>query len=172
MTYDFLEEFIYNDISEADNGISYEKPHYFIKADNNINNDIKRLEKKLGIKIPLELKDFLVNIGSGELFAGLPDEYIGRYIFLDIQSILGIYDSDEDIDCLFASRREIAKDYLLNYHLLAFIDFSELSFLFISLDEEQGKNAIYYSTDMKIATSLNEFIAKIIKEPDYFMEEI
>ena len=172
MGYKSLEKFIYNNISEAENGISEEKPHYFIKSDSNIANDMKRFEEKLKVKIPLELKEFLLNVGSGELFAGLPDEYMGQYIFLDIQSILGIYDSDEDVDCLFASKRELAKEYLLKYHLLAFVDFSELSFLFISLDEEQGKNAIYYSIDAKIAASLDDFIERIIKEPDYFMEEI
>ena len=35
-----------------------------------------------------------------------------------------------------------------------------------------GKNAIYYTIDTKIASSLEEFVEKIIKEPDYFIEEI
>ncbi len=172
MIYEFLKEFIYDNISDVEDGISEEKPHYFIKADREMANDIKRLEDKLKIQIPLELKEFLENIGSGELFAGFPDEYIGQYVFLDPQSILGIYDEDEDLDNLFSSKRQLARDYLLNYHLLAFIDFSELSFLFISLDGEQGKNAIYYSVDTKIASSFEEFMKKIIDKPDYFIEEI
>ena len=106
------------------------------------------------------------------MFAGLPDEYIGQYIFLDAQSILGAYDKNEDIDDLFSSRRELAREYLVDHHLLAFVDFSELSFLFISLDEDQGKNAIYYTINTKIASSLEEFVERIMKEPDYFIEEI
>lgn len=171
MVYDYLEEFIYENLAEAEDGISEEKPHYFIKADNEIDQDIKRLEERLKIQMPSELKHFLVNVGSGELFAGLPEEYIGRYIFLDVQSILGVYDKEEDIDGLFSSKRDLAREYLINYHLLAFVDFSELSYLFISLDEEQGKNAIYYATDTKIASSLEEFVERIIKEPDYFIED-
>ena len=94
MKYEYLKEFIYNNLTEAEDSISEEKPHYFIKADSDIDNDIKRLEERLKIQMPLELKHFLVNVGSGELFAGLPDEYIGQYIFLDVQSILGVYDKD------------------------------------------------------------------------------
>ena len=172
MKYEYLKEFIYDNLTEAEDNISEEKPHYFIKADSDIDNDIKRLEERLKIQMPLELKHFLVNVGSGELFAGLPDEYIGQYIFLDVQSILGVYYKEEDIDGLFSSKRALAREHLINYHLLAFVDFSELSFLFISLDEEQGKNAIYYAIDTKIASSLEEFVERIIKEPDYFMEEI
>ena len=172
MAYEYLKEFIYNNLSEAEDNISEEKPHYFVKADSEMENDIKRMEEKLNIKIPLELKTFFVNVGSGELFAGSPDEYIGQYIFLDLQSILGIYDKEEDIDCLYSSRRELAREYLINNHLLAFVDFSELSFLFISLDEDQGKNAVYYSIDTKIASSLEEFVEKIMNEPDYFIEEM
>ena len=150
MVYDYLEEFIYENLTEAEDGISEEKPHYFIKADNEIDQDIKRLEERLKIQMPSELKHFLVNVGSGELFAGLPEE---------------------DIDGLFSSKRDLAREYLISYHLLAFVDFSELSYLFISLDEEQGKNAIYYATDTKIASSLEEFVERIIKEPDYFIED-
>lgn len=91
MVYDYLEEFIYENLTEAEDGISKEKPHYFIKADNEIDQDIIRLEERLKIQMPSELKHFLVNVGFGELFAGLPEEYIGRYIFLDVQSILGVY---------------------------------------------------------------------------------
>ena len=58
MVYDYLEEFIYENLAEAEDGISEEKPHYFIKADNEIDQDIKRLEERLKIQMPSELKHF------------------------------------------------------------------------------------------------------------------
>ena len=92
--------------------------------------------------------------------------------FIGLEIPRDYYDKEEDIDGLFSSKRALAREHLINYHLLAFVDFDELSFLFISLDEEQGKNAIYYDIEEKIASSLEEFVERIIKEPDYFMEEI
>ena len=47
-----------------------------------------------------------------------------------------------------------------------------VTFLFISLYEEQGKKAIYYAIDKKITSSLEEFVERIVKGSDYFIEEI
>lgn len=64
MAYEYLKEFIYDNLAEAEDGISDEKPHYFIKADKDIDKDIKRLEERLKIQIPIGLKEFLITLKS------------------------------------------------------------------------------------------------------------
>jgi len=169
--YQRLVQYQYPDLDEVEKSLSEENPHFFIPVtDDEIENASQKLFKRIGIQFPTELVSFWRAVGAGELFAAPPNKNIGRYEILDPQSILGIYFAEDDLDEIYNTIRRDAQEQIENNKLLAFCAFSEYSALFIATEPDtDGKYAVYYSADKKIASSFEEYIHHILEKPDYFI---
>lgn len=119
---------------------------------------IKLIEVEKRIKIPLELRNFFVNVGYGFFF--LQEGSINRLIdpidFELINTRKGYYE--------FAPELEY---YETNHDKLIFFEVNEGIYLSIKKEDKDGKNAIYYFGN-KIAESLKEFLMRFDKEGHFF----
>ncbi|MFC9539007.1 SMI1/KNR4 family protein [Lysinibacillus sp. NPDC056959] len=135
----------------------------FIKNNTNlqfisINSDeVEQVEGELGIVFPKELKIFWAEIGYGS-FVG--EEELDENCVLSPASIRdfrlrqGFFDAYPKYD-------EENK-------LIFFIGWESVPFSIELTDEEQNP---VYDNEKKIASSLEEFLSKIVEDPEYFQQD-
>ena len=171
--YDFLQEYRYDTMMAVETGLSEEAPHFFIRQQVDfLKSEIENIQAKLQITIPQQLIDFWENVGVGQFFAEPPDEYMGRYQMMSVERILGVYFPELDKQHFYNTIRADAQNFLAEYGLLAFCEFDEYSALYIALQPDtKGQYAIWSAPTIKIAASLEEFVDRLFKEPDYFLDD-
>ena len=122
--------------------------------------EINELEKALGLKVPEELKDFLLEIGYG--FINGSENNINR--IMDTDSIRDFRLRKGDFE--FYPDIEIYDEY--EDGKLIFFEGSESALISIELTDDNSSNIFYY--DVKIADSLEEFFIKIKEDDNYYLE--
>lgn len=135
----------------------------FIKDNTNLqffklkSDEVEQMEGELGIVFPKELKAFLTDIGYG--------------------SFVGEDELDENCVLSPAAIRDFRLrqgffDAYPNYNeenkLVFFIGWESVPFSIELTDSEQNP---VYDNEKKIANSLEEFISKIIEDPEYFLQD-
>ncbi|MDP1499921.1 SMI1/KNR4 family protein [Bacillus velezensis] len=125
-------------------------------------NEILEVENKLGLRLPYDLRQFLLEVGYGFL---KKSEY-------NINRILGpasIRDARLKVnDFEFYPDIEVYEE--LEENKLIFFEANESALLLIALGNEQN-NSIYYD-DIKIADSLEEFLIELMKNDKYYLDLI
>ncbi|MFT9818277.1 SMI1/KNR4 family protein [Lysinibacillus sp. NPDC056185] len=119
--------------------------------------EIEQVESELGIIFPKELKLFLMEIGYGS-FVG--EEELDENCVLSPSAIRD-----------FRLRQgffEAYPNYDEENKLIFFIGWESVPFSIGLTDGEQ--NAVY-NNEKKIANSLEEFLTKIIEDPEYFQQD-
>lgn len=172
--YDFLQKFRYDSMQDVEAALSEELPHFFIrKSADEILAGTNSIAERLGVHPPKELIDFWENVGAGQFFAEPPDEYEGRYQLLGPDDIIGVYFPDADQYHIYNTIRADAKSFLSEYNILAFCGFDEYSALYIAVKpDDNGKYPVFSAPTMKIADSLEDFVDKLLEEPDYFLDDL
>ncbi len=124
--------------------------------------EITSLETELQSKLPSELADFYSQVGYGFIKkeAGNINRFMDTYSLQDINLRRGDFEYDPDL--------EIYADIYNNDKLL-FFEVNEGIYLAIDKFNNKEKCAVYYFKD-KIADSLEEFIHKILEQPDFLNE--
>lgn len=173
MQYDYLQEYRYESVKAAEEFLSEEHPHFFIRKDlEAVEEGAAAIESKLNITLPQEMIGFWKNVGPGQFFCEPPDEYAGRYHMMSPDEILGVYFPEMDQYQVYNTIRADAKDFLEKYQLVAFCEFDEYSALYISLQaDETGNYPVFSAPTIRIADSLEDFVNKLLEEPDYFLAE-
>ncbi|WP_197144407.1 SMI1/KNR4 family protein [Lysinibacillus sphaericus] len=120
-------------------------------------NEVERVEDELGIVFPKELKLFLTEIGYGS-FVG--EEELDENCVLSPASIRDFRLRQGFFDA-YPSYDEESK-------LVFFIGWESVSFSIGLTDGDQ--NAVY-DNERKIANSLEEFLFKIIEDPEYYQQD-
>ncbi|KOP78436.1 hypothetical protein AMS59_11285 [Lysinibacillus sp. FJAT-14745] len=120
-------------------------------------NEVERVEDELGIVFPKELKQFLTEIGYGS-FVG--EEELDENCVLSAASIRDFRLRQGFFDA-YPSYDEESK-------LVFFIGWESVPFSIGLTDGEQ--NAVYDNERM-IANSLEEFLFKIIEDPEYYQQD-
>lgn len=122
--------------------------------------EIQDLEEILGLKLPFELRKFLLEVGYG--FLKRSEYNINR--IMGPSSIRDARLKTNDFE--FYPDIEVYED--LEEDKLIFFEANESALLLIELSEEQN-NPIYYD-DIKIADSLEEFLIKIMDDDKYYID--
>lgn len=142
MKYDFLKE---------DN----ENKFYPVKLE-----EINVVEKELKLQVPKELKEFLLEIGYGFIKGS---EYNVNRI-MDPYSIRDFRLRQDDFK--FYPDIEIYDEY--EEGKVIFFEGSESTLISIELTDRETSNIFYY--DVKIASSLEEFLMKMQQDDSYYLE--
>ncbi|MED0770881.1 SMI1/KNR4 family protein [Bacillus siamensis] len=129
-------------------------------------NEILEVENRLGLRLPYDLRQFLLEIGYGFL---KKSEYninriLGPASLRDARLKVNDFEFYPDIEVY----EELEEDKLI------FFEANESALLLIALGNEQGNeqnNAIYYD-DIKIADSLEEFLIELMKNDKYYLDLI
>ncbi|MCY7893949.1 SMI1/KNR4 family protein [Bacillus vallismortis] len=123
-------------------------------------NKIKEVEKELDLKIPKELVAFYKEVGYGFIKGSEfnINRIMGPYSVRDFRLRVNDYEFYPDI--------EIYEEFENNK--LIFFEGSESALMSIELNEN-NKNPVYYY-DIQIATSLEEFLKKIVGNDNYYFE--
>lgn len=123
-------------------------------------NEIKEVEKELGLKFPKELVNFYIEVGYG--FIEGSEFNINRimdpYSVRDFRLRVNDFEFYHDI--------EIYDEFENNK--LIFFEGSESALMSIELNEKNSSPVYYY--DIQIATSLEEFLRKIEENDKYYLE--
>ncbi|WP_375090102.1 SMI1/KNR4 family protein [Peribacillus sp. RS7] len=123
-------------------------------------NEIKEVEKELDLKFPKELVNFYIEVGYG--FIKGSEFNINRimdpYSIRDFQLRVNDFEFYPDI--------EIYDEFENNK--LIFFEGSESALMSIDLNENNRSPVYYY--DIQIATSLEEFLRKIVENDKYYLE--
>jgi hypothetical protein len=138
----------------------WDNKHVFFRIKDN---EVAETEKRLEIKLPDELERFYNEIGYGFVCNGksynvnriiAPSEIANFYLGI------GTYQNDE------------RRDFYNDKNMLIFFELSAQSFITMDLVNRnlQGQCPVYFEDD-KIADSLSEFLRKMDKEVDYYMQE-
>ncbi|MFJ5769807.1 SMI1/KNR4 family protein [Psychrobacillus sp. NPDC093180] len=122
--------------------------------------EIEEIESILGLKIPRDLREFLIEVGYG--FLRKSDYNINRIMgpasIRDARLKVNDFEFYPDIEVY----EELEEDKLL------FFEANESALLLIELGD--GKhNSIYYD-EIKIADSLEEFLKKIMDNDKYYID--
>ncbi|MDR4228759.1 SMI1/KNR4 family protein [Bacillus mojavensis] len=125
-------------------------------------NEILEVENKLGLKLPYDLRQFLLEVGYGFL---KKSEYninriLGPASIRDARLKVNDFEFYPDIEVY----EELEEDKVI------FFEASESALLLIALGNEQN-NSIYYD-DIKIADSLEEFLIELMKNDKYYIDLI
>ncbi|MGX4255966.1 SMI1/KNR4 family protein [Bacillus velezensis] len=125
-------------------------------------NEILEVENKLGLRLPYDLRQFLLEIGYGFL---KKSEYninriLGPASIRDARLKVNDFEFYPDIEVY----EELEEDKLI------FFEANESALLLIALGNEQN-NSIYYD-DIKIADSLEEFLIELMKNDKYYLDLI
>ncbi|PLT49426.1 SMI1/KNR4 family protein [Bacillus amyloliquefaciens] len=125
-------------------------------------NEILEVENKLGLRLPYDLRQFLLEIGYGFL---KKSEYninriLGPASIRDARLKVNDFEFYPDIEVY----EELEEDKLI------FFEANESALLLIELGNEQN-NSIYYD-DIKIADSLEEFLIELMKNDKYYLDLI
>lgn len=123
-------------------------------------NEIKEVEKELGLKFPKELVNFYTEVGYG--FIKGSEFNINR--IMDPYSVRDFRLRDNDFE--FYPDIEIYDEFENNK--LIFFEGSESALMSIELNEKNSSPVYYY--DIQIATSLEEFLRKIEENDKYYLE--
>ena len=122
--------------------------------------DIKKLEKAIGVSIPKELLDFYTEIGYG--FLNVQNFNIDRFMdpisVLEFRSKTGIYENYPYIDAFLNSQEG----------KLIFFEQDESSYFSIEFTDDEKAKVFYYDT--VIAHSLAEFLEKMIENDEYYFD--
>jgi len=119
--------------------------------------EIEQVESELGIIFPKELKLFLIEIGYGS-FVG--EEELDENCVLSPSAIRDFR--------LRQGSFEAYPNYDEENKLIFFIGWESVPFSIGLTDGEQ--NAVY-NNEKKIASSLEEFLTKIIEDPENFQQD-
>ncbi|UBQ46091.1 SMI1/KNR4 family protein [Bacillus velezensis] len=125
-------------------------------------NEILEVENKLGLRLPYDLRQFLLEVGYGFL---KKSEYninriLGPASIRDARLKVNDFEFYPDIEVY----EELEEDKLI------FFEANESALLLIALGNEQN-NSIYYD-DIKIADSLEEFLIELMKNDKYYLDLI
>ncbi|MEC1383600.1 SMI1/KNR4 family protein [Bacillus velezensis] len=125
-------------------------------------NEILEVENKLGLRLPYDLRQFLLEVGYGFL---KKSEYninriLGPASIRDARLKVNDFEFYPDIEVY----EELEEDKLI------FFEANESALLLIVLGNEQN-NSIYYD-DIKIADSLEEFLIELMKNDKYYLDLI
>ncbi|AFJ63828.1 MULTISPECIES: SMI1/KNR4 family protein [Bacillus] len=125
-------------------------------------NEILEVENKLGLRLPYDLRQFLLEVGYGFL---KKSEYninriLGPASIRDARLKVNDFEFYPDIEVY----EELEEDKLI------FFEENESALLLIALGNEQN-NSIYYD-DIKIADSLEEFLIELMKNDKYYLDLI
>lgn len=123
-------------------------------------NEIEKVEKELDIKIPKELVNFYIEVGYG--FIKGSEFNINR--IMDPFSIRDFRLRVNDFE--FYPDIEIYDEFENNK--LVFFEGSESALMSIELNEN-NRSPIYYN-DTQIATSLEEFLRKLVENDKYYLD--
>lgn len=160
--YDFLKQYIYKDYPSSKSDENNSNGHVFLLFKEKDLQDIKKLENEISISYSTDLINLYSDVGIGQLYAKFRDNYKYRYRFLWPMELLALYNEDYDEDEEFGGSRRNALDSLAENNRLSFMEASEHDFFEISLDDES-----IWIFGRKIANSLEEFLIKVLEEPDY-----
>jgi len=125
-------------------------------------NEIIEVENKLGLRLPYDLRQFLLEVGYGFL---KKSEYninriLGPASIRDARLKVNDFEFYPDIEVY----EELEEDKVI------FFEANESALLLIELGNEQN-NSIYYD-DIKVADSLEEFLKELMKNDKYYMDLI
>ncbi|AWD89400.1 MULTISPECIES: SMI1/KNR4 family protein [Bacillus] len=125
-------------------------------------NEILEVENKLGLRLPYDLRQFLLEVGYGFL---KKSEYninriLGPASIRDARLKVNDFEFYPDIEVY----EELEEDKLI------FFEANESALSLIALGNEQN-NSIYYG-DIKIADSLEEFLIELMKNDKYYLDLI
>ncbi len=125
-------------------------------------NEILEVENKLGLRLPYDLRQFLLEVGYGFL---KKSEYninriLGPASIRDARLKVNDFEFYPDIEVY----EELEEDKVI------FFEANESALLLIELGNEQN-NSIYYD-DIKIADSLEEFLKELMKNDKYYIDLI
>ncbi|MFE4303454.1 SMI1/KNR4 family protein [Bacillus velezensis] len=125
-------------------------------------NEILEVDNKLGLRLPYDLRQFLLEVGYGFL---KKSEYninriLGPASIRDARLKVNDFEFYPDIEVY----EELEEDKLI------FFEENESALLLIALGNEQN-NSIYYD-DIKIADSLEEFLIELMKNDKYYLDLI
>lgn len=135
------------------------KNHKFIRLQEN---ELLNAEKKLGFKLPKELRDFYLEIGYG-FIKGKNENVINRLMdpdtIADITLREGIFEFDPDLEGIYEEDDK-----------LVFFEVNEG--VYLTLDLNNPNQSPVYFFDIQIASSLEEFVRKIDEDSEYFMDMV
>lgn len=124
--------------------------------------DIINAERKMGLELPSELKEFFKEVGYG-FIKGSNSTAINRMIdpgtIADIRLRKGLYESDPDLDGLYDEES-----------MLIFFEVNEGVYLALDLNDND-KSPVYYF-DVKIADSLTDFFLNMAKDTEFYLDLI
>lgn len=120
-------------------------------------NEVEQVEGELGIVFPKELRFFFAEIGYGP-FVG--EDELDENCVLSPASIRDFRLRQGFFDA-FPSYDEENK-------LVFFIGWESVPF---SIELTDGEQSAVYDNKKKIANSLEEFLSKIIEDPEYFQQD-
>ncbi|MCO4852827.1 SMI1/KNR4 family protein [Bacillus vallismortis] len=125
-------------------------------------NEILEVENKLGLRLPYDLRQFLLEVGYGFL---KKSEYninriLGPASIRDARLKVNDFEFYPDIEVY----EELEEDKVI------FFEANESALLLIELGNEQN-NSIYYD-EIKIADSLEEFLKELMKNDKYYIDLI
>lgn len=122
--------------------------------------EIEEIEKTLKLTLPVELRNFLLEVGFG--FLGKNEDNINRlmgpYSIRDARLKVNDFEFYPDI--------EAYED--LEETKIIFFEANESALLLIEMGEGEN-NPIYYD-DIKIANSLEEFLRKMMEDDNYYVD--
>lgn len=124
-------------------------------------NEIKEVEKELGLKFPKELVNFYMEVGYGFIKGSefTINRIMDPYSVRDFRLRVNDFEFYPDI--------EIYDEFEKNK--LIFFEGSESALMSIELNEKNSSPVYYY--DVQIATSLEEFLRKIEENDKYYLED-
>ena len=122
--------------------------------------EIEEVETTLGLKLPCDLREFLIEVGYGFL---RKSEYninriMGPASIRDARLKVNDFEFFPDIELY----EELEEDKLI------FFEANESALLLIELGDEKH-NSIYYD-ETKIADSFEEFLRKIMDDDKYYID--
>ncbi|PJY99705.1 hypothetical protein CPT06_16570 [Bacillus vallismortis] len=125
-------------------------------------NEILEVENKLGLRLPYDLRQFLLEVGYGFL---KKSEYninriLGPASIRDARLKVNDFEFYPDIEVY----EELEEDKVI------FFEANESALLLIELGNEQN-NSIYYD-EIKIADSLEDFLKELMKNDKYYIDLI
>ncbi|KOS62216.1 SMI1/KNR4 family protein [Lysinibacillus agricola] len=121
------------------------------------NDEVEQVEGELGIVFPKELKLFLTEIGYGS-FVG--EEELDENCVLSPASIRDFRFRQGFFDAY--------PNYDVENKIIFFIGWESVPF---SIELTDGEQNAVYDNEKKIANSLEEFLLKIIEDPEYFQRD-
>lgn len=151
--FDYLKKFVFDKPSED----IWNNKHVFLKINKG---EIEETERKLGKRLPSELKELYNELGYGFLCCGVGNN-VNRIISpIEIYEFYaGISDYENDI----------RQDYYKDSNELIFFEVSADTFIVLNLQQQNtlGQCPLYYF-DKKIADSIEEFIKLMDQKPNYY----